>query len=113
MNNGGAIRVNVTSGKTLEMEVSNCSFTNNFADNGGAILADGVYLLYLFSSNFTNNIASSHGGAIYCSSTSLDFQNKYTNFESNEACEDDDESNDLKDWDEREEFRKLTDRKEK
>jgi predicted outer membrane repeat protein len=45
--------------------ITNCTFTGNSATNGGAINIGGTGDLTLSSSTFTNNTATSDGGAIY------------------------------------------------
>ena len=65
-NYGGAI---YSSGSGLKISLTNCTFSNNKADYGGAIyVSDGT--LTVEKCRFINNIANTYGGAIVCLSQS-------------------------------------------
>ncbi len=51
-------------GSERHVNLVNCTFENNFAQNGGAIYMDGGYL-NISDSHFINNYATYNGGAIY------------------------------------------------
>ena len=49
----------------LAMILTNCTFSGNFASNGGAIYSQGVIFVTTTSCIFSHDTASSDGGAIY------------------------------------------------
>lgn len=65
---GGAIQYS-TNNKSSKLKITNCSFINNQATNGGALSFNGGYLT-IEDSHFIGNSAGRHGGAI-CFASSL------------------------------------------
>ena len=64
--NGGAIQLGKTSSTdTASLTLTSCTFTSNYAPNGGAIALNGNVTMNATGTNFTSNSATSHGGAIY------------------------------------------------
>ena len=66
-----------------DVDIINCTFKNCSADNGGAILADGVNKI--ISCVFINNIATGYGGAIYVTVWQYDFSIENCSFINNSA----------------------------
>ena len=60
---GGAIRCVSEQGNEASLDIVDCTFDNNHADDGGAIYAEYVRTNIL-NCRFTNNAADDHGGAI-------------------------------------------------
>ena len=60
---GGAIRCVSEQGNEASLDIVDCTFDNNHADDGGAIYAEYVRTNIL-NCRFTNNSADDHGGAI-------------------------------------------------
>ncbi|MBQ7927788.1 MAG: Ig-like domain repeat protein [Methanobrevibacter sp.] len=79
-----------TYGGAIDLEAGtltlmNCNFHNNNADEGGAIYigkydAENDAMLIAVNTTFTNNYASSEGGAIYITSGNLDGQSTSASF---------------------------------
>jgi len=63
--NGGAISLigNPAILNNMNVEISKCTFTNNYGENGGAVFATSTNLT-ISKCEFTSNSADEHGGAI-------------------------------------------------
>ena len=51
--------------------ISNCTFTNNSGESGGALNVDNSHFVGIFNSSFSFNKAERGGGAIYCVHSSI------------------------------------------
>ncbi|MBQ2832003.1 Ig-like domain repeat protein, partial [Methanobrevibacter sp.] len=79
---GGAIRCVSERGNEATLDIVDCTFDNNHADDGGAIYAEYVRTNIL-NCRFTNNAADDHGGAIEFDVRESTIRNCY--FENNKA----------------------------
>ena len=83
---GGAIYLPNGGTSSLPLKVINGIFTGNSAEYGGAIFANGGYVV-ISNDNFTNNNAFSAGGAIFTPLSNNGIDIGYSNFIANTASE--------------------------
>lgn len=64
---GGGVRASAFA-KMLSVRVDSTTFSNNHANNGGALMIDGNCVVELYNNTFVDNTASERGSAIFCTS---------------------------------------------